>query len=47
MIYAKGRDAEHDVKNITLENINYFGEKIKQDSPSVFIGEHTSNIVVK
>ncbi len=32
LIYFKGDDELHGVKNIRLENINYFGEKIGEDS---------------
>ena len=47
ILYFKGFDEKHDVKNITLENITYFGEKIKADSPCVQIGEFTSGITIK
>jgi len=31
LLYFKGADAERDVKNISLENISYFGEKIDRN----------------
>jgi len=47
LIYVLGKDSTHNVKNLTIENFTYFGEKIKQDCKSVFIGDFSENIVVK
>lgn len=48
LLYFKGVDANSDVKNITLENIEYFGEKIGRDSKAfVDEKEFTSGIEIK
>ncbi len=47
-IYMLGRDKDHMVENITLENVKYFGEKITKDSPCVnIVPDFTKNIVIK
>lgn len=48
LLYFKGVDANSDVKNITLENIEYFGEKIGRDNKA-FVDEKTftSGIEIK
>lgn len=46
-LFFRGIDAEQDVKNITLENFNYFGEKINQDSECVVIQQFVNDVVVK
>ncbi len=46
-IFARGRDADHKVKNIAIENIEYFGNPITEKSPNVHIGEFTDSISIK
>ncbi len=46
-IFIRGRDADHKVKNITIENIEYFGKPITEKSPNVYIGEFTESISIK
>ena len=36
-IYLKGRAADEDVSNIRFENVTYFGELVRADSPQVLI----------
>jgi hypothetical protein len=40
-----GPSPQHDVKNVTLKNVTWFGECINQDSRDVTIAGSTSNIV--
>lgn len=36
-IYLKGRGADEDVSNVRFENVKYFGEPVRADSPAVRI----------
>ena len=48
LLYFKGADETRSVKNITLENITYFGEKIDAKYPHFQdTKHHTSGIVIK
>ena len=48
LLYFKGADAERYVKDITLENITYFGEKLDAKYPHFQdTKHHTSGVVIK
>ncbi|RPJ39887.1 MAG: hypothetical protein EHM35_01080, partial [Planctomycetaceae bacterium] len=44
LIQIEGADAEHNVRDVTFENVSILGEKLMQDSSRVKIGEHTKDI---
>ena len=44
---VEGEDALHKVKNVRLENINYFGKKITETSPQIQKNEFTENFKIK
>ena len=44
LIQIEGADAEHNVRDVTFENVSILGEKLVQDSSRVKIGEHTKDI---
>lgn len=46
-LHFEGFSEECYVKNITLENFNYFGEKIAKDSPCVEIGNFVEGVEIK
>ncbi len=46
-LVMKGTLPDHFVKNMTFENIVYFGQTIQKDSSAVQIGENVKNIVVR
>ena len=46
-IFARGRDADHKVKNVTVESVEYFGKPITDRSPNVRIGEFTESVLIK
>ena len=46
-LHFEGFSEECFVKNITLENFNYFGEKITKDSPCVEIGNFVEGVEIK
>ncbi len=46
-IFVRGRDADHKVKNVTVENVEYFGKPITDKSPNVHIGEFTESVLIK
>jgi hypothetical protein len=43
-VLVAGADPEHQVTDITFENITWFGHKLNEDAPQVIIGDHTENI---
>lgn len=47
LVQIQGADAEHDVQDVTFENISIVGEKLKKDSNRVHIGKHTENLQFK
>lgn len=44
VLYFLGADAKHSVNGVTLENIRYFGEPIRQNSPCVEIGPNVEYV---
>jgi hypothetical protein len=44
LIQIQGADTEHDVQDITFENVSIAGEKLQKDSKRVRIGNHTKNV---
>ena len=46
-IFLRGRDADHKVKNVTVENVEYFGKPITDKSPNVYIGGFTDSVLIK
>ena len=43
-VYIHGVDAQHPVENVTIENLDRFGEAVAADSPDVNVGPHARNI---
>jgi hypothetical protein len=43
-VQIQGADAEHNVRDITFENISIVDSKLTTESRRVRIGEHTENI---
>ncbi|MEX0986616.1 MAG: glycosyl hydrolase family 28 protein [Bacteroidales bacterium] len=43
-ILVAGADPEHQVTDVTFENITWFGHQLDEDSPQVKINDHTENI---
>jgi len=44
LVQIQGADAEHDVHDVTFENVTIAGEKLTEGSTRVKIGEHTKDI---
>jgi hypothetical protein len=44
LVQIEGADAEHDVRDVTLENVSITGSKLTEGSKPVHIGEHTENV---
>jgi hypothetical protein len=44
LVQIQGADAEHDVRDITFENVTIAGEKLQKDSKQLRIGKHTKNL---
>ena len=44
LVQLEGADAEHDVSDVTFENVSVAGSKLTKKSKSVHIGKHTRNI---
>jgi polygalacturonase len=44
LVQIQGADTEHDVRNITFDNVSIAGEKLQKDSNRVRIGNHTKNV---
>jgi hypothetical protein len=44
LVQVQGADAEHNVQDVTFENVSVLGEKLTQGSARVQIGEHTRDI---
>jgi hypothetical protein len=47
LVQIQGADAEHNVRDITFENISIIGEKLKRQSNRVLIGKYTENLKFK
>ena len=44
LVQIEGTDAEHDVRDVTFENVSIVGSKLSQGSGPVRIGKHTKNV---
>jgi hypothetical protein len=44
LVQVQGADAEHDVQDVTFENVSILGEKLTQESGRVKIGENAKDI---
>ena len=44
LVQLQGADAEHDVQDVTFENVSILGEKLTKESGRVKIGENTKDI---
>jgi len=44
LVQLEGADAEHEVSNVTFENVSIVGSKLTQESKPVRIGSHTRDI---
>jgi hypothetical protein len=44
LVQIAGADAEHNVSNVTFQNVSILGTKLAEGSPRVQIGSHTQDI---
>jgi hypothetical protein len=44
LVQIEGADTEHDVRDVTFENVSITGSKLTEGSRPVRIGEHTENV---
>ena len=44
LVQIEGTDAEHDVRDVTFENVSIVGSKLTERSKPVRIGRHTKNV---
>lgn len=44
LVQIEGADAEHDVRDVTFENVSIVGSKLTKTSGPVSIGRHTKNV---
>jgi len=44
LVQIEGADAEHDIREVTFENVSIMGSKLTEGSSGVRIGKHTENI---
>jgi hypothetical protein len=44
LVQIEGADSEHDVRDVTFENVSIVGSKLTKDSASVQIGNHAKNM---
>ena len=44
LVQIQGADAEHEVRNVTFENVSILGSMLTKDSRQVRIGEHASDV---
>lgn len=44
LVQIEGADAEHDVRDVTFENVSIVGSKLTEGSPRVQIGKHTEKV---
>ncbi|MBC8468104.1 MAG: hypothetical protein H8D56_01420 [Planctomycetes bacterium] len=47
LVQLEGADPEHNVQDVTFENVSIDGAKLKKESKQVRIGEHTENLRFK
>jgi polygalacturonase len=47
LVQIQGADAEHNVRDITFENVSILGTELKKESKQVRIGKHTENLRFK
>jgi hypothetical protein len=47
LVQIQGADAEHNVRDITFENVSITGAQLEKDSKQVRIGKHTKNLKFK
>jgi len=47
LVQIHGADAEHNVGDVTFENVSIAGEKLKKESSRMRIGKHTENLKFK
>ena len=43
-VQVEGADAEHDVRNVTFENVSILGSLLKRTAPQVSIGSHVEEV---
>jgi hypothetical protein len=43
-VQLSGADAEHDVRNVTFENVSILGKELTRTSPQVTIGDHVEGV---
>ena len=43
-VQLAGADADHEVRDVTLENVSILGQRLTADSPAVKIGEHAKDV---
>jgi hypothetical protein len=44
LVQIQGADDEHDVRDVTFENVSIVGSKLTEGSGRVRIGKHTQNV---
>jgi hypothetical protein len=44
LVQIEGADAEHDVRDVTFENVSIMGSKLTEGSSQVRIGDHTESV---
>jgi len=44
LVQIQGADPEHDVQDVTFENVSILGEKLTQGASRVKIGEHAKDV---
>jgi hypothetical protein len=44
LVQIEGADTEHDVRDVTFENVSILGSKLTEGSKPVRIGKHTDNV---
>jgi hypothetical protein len=44
LVQIQGADAEHDIREITFDNVSILGEALMKESSRVRIGEHAGDI---
>jgi hypothetical protein len=44
LVQIEGADAEHDVRDVTFENVSITGSKLTEKSEAVRMGKHTKNV---
>jgi hypothetical protein len=44
LVQIEGADAEHDVRDVSFENVSIMGSKLTEGSSAVRIGKHTENV---